>query len=206
MFKHIFTTVRKKWLQGYHTHWKLVRFLERPLLRIGRACSRIGRCRYESDRLSVQEVGGMHAKDQTSTLQWRHNELDGVSDHQPHGCLLNLLFRRRSKSKLCVTGLCAGYSPVTGEFPAQKASNAENESIWWRHHECVCLDMCFFHTSPRVTNIRYRFTRNVTRQSKLWKNSNQSPATLAKFHQILKMILVTHDISTKTHWPLGDSK
>ena len=25
-------------------------------------------------------------------------------------------------------------SPVTGEFPAQMASNAENLSIWWRHH------------------------------------------------------------------------
>ena len=24
--------------------------------------------------------------------------------------------------------------PVTGEFPAQMASNAENFSIWWRHH------------------------------------------------------------------------
>ena len=24
---------------------------------------------------------------------------------------------------------------VTGEFPAQRASNAENVSIWWRHHE-----------------------------------------------------------------------
>ena len=28
-----------------------------------------------------------------------------------------------------VTGLCAGNSPVTGEFPAQRASNAENVSI-----------------------------------------------------------------------------
>ena len=27
-----------------------------------------------------------------------------------------------------------GNSPVTGEFPAQRASNAENVSIWWRHH------------------------------------------------------------------------
>ena len=26
-------------------------------------------------------------------------------------------------------------SPVTGEFPAQIASNTENVSIWWRHHE-----------------------------------------------------------------------
>ena len=31
--------------------------------------------------------------------------------------------------------LCAGNSPVTGEFPAQRASNAENVSIWWRHHD-----------------------------------------------------------------------
>ena len=44
--------------------------------------------------------------------------------------------RRKSKktSKIRVTGLCAGISPVTGEIPAQRASNAENVSIWWRHH------------------------------------------------------------------------
>ena len=67
------------------------------------------------------------------SLQWRHKERDGVSTH--HECLLNCLFRRRSKktSKLRVTGLCAGNSPVTGEFPAQRASNAGNVSIWWRH-------------------------------------------------------------------------
>ena len=71
-------------------------------------------------------------------LQWRHNVCDGVSNHQPHDCLLNRLFRRRSKkaSKLRVTGLCAGNSPVIGEFPAQMASNAENASISWRHHGC----------------------------------------------------------------------
>ena len=69
-------------------------------------------------------------------LQWRHNGHDGVSNHQPQHCLLNRLFRCRSKktSKPRITGLCAGNSPVTGEFPAQMASNAENASIWWRHH------------------------------------------------------------------------
>ena len=69
-------------------------------------------------------------------LLWCHNGRDGVSNHQPHYCLLNRLFKRRSKktSKLCVTGLCAGNSPVTGEFPTQMASNAENVSIWWCHH------------------------------------------------------------------------
>ena len=71
-----------------------------------------------------------------SALQWRHNELECVSDHQPHDCLLKRLFRHRSKktSKLRVTVICAGNSPVTGEFPVQRASNAENASIWWRHH------------------------------------------------------------------------
>ena len=73
-----------------------------------------------------------------ATLQWRHNGHNGISDHQPHDCLFNRLFRRRSKktSKLRVTGLCVGNSPVTGEFSAQMASNnAENASIWWRHHD-----------------------------------------------------------------------
>ena len=47
------------------------------------------------------------------SLHWRHNDHDGVSNHQPHGCLLNGLFRSRSKktSKLRVTGLCVGNSP-----------------------------------------------------------------------------------------------
>ena len=69
-------------------------------------------------------------------LQWRHNGHDGVWSHQPYYCLLNHLFRRRSKktSKLRVAGLCEGNSPMTGEFPAQMASNADNVSIWWRHH------------------------------------------------------------------------
>ena len=74
-------------------------------------------------------------------LRWRHNGRDSVSNYQPHECLLNRLFRRRSKkaSKIRVTGLCVGNSPGTGEFPAQMASNAENVPIWWRHHACAQL-------------------------------------------------------------------
>ena len=47
------------------------------------------------------------------TLQWRHNDHVGVLNHQPYDCLLNRLFRRRSKrtAKLRVTGLCVGNSP-----------------------------------------------------------------------------------------------
>ena len=75
-------------------------------------------------------------------LQWRHTGCDGVSNHQPRHCLLNRLFWRRSKktSKLRVTSFCAGNSPVTGKFPAQMASKAENISIWWRHHGKLTYD------------------------------------------------------------------
>ena len=36
---------------------------------------------------------------------------------------------------LRVTCLFELNSPVTDEFPAQRASNAEKVSIWWRHHD-----------------------------------------------------------------------
>ena len=39
-----------------------------------------------------------------STLLWRHNGRDGVSNHQPHHCLLNRLFRR-IKSLAFVRGI-----------------------------------------------------------------------------------------------------
>ena len=72
-------------------------------------------------------------------LRWRHNGRDRVSNQQPHDCLLNRLFRHRSKktSTPLVTGLCAGNSPGTGEFPEQMASYTENLSIWWRHHDLM---------------------------------------------------------------------
>ena len=66
------------------------------------------------------------------TLRWRHNESDGDSNHQSHDCLPD---RLKKTEKLRVTGLCAGNSPVTVEFPAQRTSYAKNVSIWWRHHD-----------------------------------------------------------------------
>ena len=75
---------------------------------------------------------------ESKTLLSCHNGGECVSNHQPHECcLLNRLVGRWSKktSTLRVAGLCAGYSPETGEISAQMASNAENVSIWWRHHE-----------------------------------------------------------------------
>ena len=104
-------------------------------------------------------------------LQWRHNGRDGVSNHLRLGCLLNRLFRCRSKktSKIRVTGLCGGNSPVTGEFPSQRASIADNVSIWWRHHAmhglrppvvlwcCVWMHSCIG-VSKHGATVRYYHT------------------------------------------------
>ena len=56
-------------------------------------------------------------------LLWRHNKRDGVSNHQRLDYVFNGLFRSMKTSKFRVTGVCA-----------QRASNAENVSILWRHH------------------------------------------------------------------------
>ena len=88
-------------------------------------------------------------------LRWRLNERDGASNHQPRDCLLDRLFRRRSKktSKLCVTGRCTGNSPVAGEFHAQMTSIAENIFTFddvimgWEHvsrKEGTMIDMLLF--------------------------------------------------------------
>ena len=74
-----------------------------------------------------------------SSLQWRHNECDGVSNTSLTIVCWTAYSRRRSKKTptLSITGLCEGNSPVTGEFPAQWACNAGNVSIWWCHYDIM---------------------------------------------------------------------
>ena len=109
------------------------------IFRLGSDNTRTSDSSSSPDRITCTWIPQQHWK---HPLRWRHNGRDGVSDHQPHDCLLNRLFRHRSKktSKLRVTGLCAGNSPGTGEFLAQRDSYAENVSIRWRHHVLTYWD------------------------------------------------------------------
>ena len=99
-----------------------------------------------------------------SITLWRHNERHGISNHQPHDCLLNCLFRRRSKktSNLHVTGLCEGNSLVTGEFPTQRASNTENISIWWCHHDLTSFLHCCYHVTCNIMLYKTDVKKSVT--------------------------------------------
>ena len=80
-----------------------------------------------------------------------------MANHQPPDCLLNRFFQGAGKKKtsnLRVTGLCEGNSPVTDEFPAQRAINAENVSIWLRHHDW--LSWLYVSFSMNVFNVLWQ--------------------------------------------------
>ena len=96
-------------------------------------------------------------------MPWRLN-------HQSHDCILRRLFGHRSKktSKLRVTGLCPGNSPVTGEFPPQMASNTGNVSIWWRHHVFFWYIMALVDYTSALKR-RNGFMPN-NRQSIIWND------------------------------------
>ena len=98
-----------------------------------------------------------------------------VSNHQPHLCLLNCLFRRRSKkiSKLRVTGLFTENAPATGEFPAQMDSNAENVPIWWRHPSNAAV--------LSIPHACVEHQRDVWNADILWPRSNADSALCQEF-------------------------
>ena len=90
------------------------------------------------------EKSGQNQWDVRIPLHWRHNDQDGVSNHQPHGCLLNRLFRRRSKktSKLRVTGL----------IPRTKGQ-LRGKCFHLMTSSCQELGVTKVHCWPRVRNI-----------------------------------------------------
>ena len=85
-----------------------------PSLRLSRTVSDKG-----DDRFCILWHCSVALRSAIHALLWRHNDHDGVSNHQPHGCFLNRLLGRGSKktSKLRVTGLCAGNSSGSVNSP-----------------------------------------------------------------------------------------
>ena len=74
---------------------------------------------------------------------------------------------QKKTSRLRVTGLCEGNSPVTGEFPTQRVSNAENDTILWRHHDKVntmagyALEPCTAGASSSISLTVYNMLTHV---------------------------------------------
>ena len=89
----------------------------------------------------------------------------------------------------------------TGEFPAQTASNAENVSIWWRHHESHFRLPNVFHViySKIYTFNNSHETRNFTTMIKIqhkilpfvhkWLTQNFNGALLCQICIVMKFSL-----------------
>ena len=110
------------------------------------------------------------------TLQWRHDERDGVSNHRRLDCLLDHLFRHRLKktSKLHIRWLAF----VRG---IHRASNAENVSIWLRHH-VSSLQWLYTDFWQQIQSSRFCSFYNV------YMRSGQST--------LRSIVLVWHDFAT----------
>ena len=77
--------------------------------------------------------------------------------------------RSKKTLKFRFTGLCQGVR--ADEFPAQRASNAENIAVWWRHHDVTTH---FMNGGTRVThggNQRTAFNNSTPVLAVTWKSS-----------------------------------
>ena len=81
----------------------------------------------------------------TSILQWRHNENNGVPSHWPLDCFPSRLFRRRSKktSKLRITGFyeSTGHWWIPHKGPVTRKVSSLDDIIM-NDHQCDIL-YCF---------------------------------------------------------------
>ena len=93
------------------------------------------------------------------TLQWRLNGRDGISNHQPHACSLNRLFRRNSKktSKLNVIMNCFCH----GNYSFQAHPFRDWFELFGRVSSMTiigCTCYCTFHDTSYFSAIYPRLT------------------------------------------------
>ena len=130
-----------------------------------------------------------------STLRWRHNERDSVSSHQPHDCLLNGLFRRRSKktSKLRVTGLCVGNSPGPVNSPHKGPVMRKMfpfDDVIMNNHVLIMLCVCWEALGQLCHT-------DVTKPLRTVKVTQTAPASVDRIPKTLKLtcLLLTGQIA-----------
>ena len=137
-------------------------------------------------------------------LHWRHNDHVGVSNHQPRDCLLNRLFRRRTKktSKLRVTGLCVGNSlgPVNSPHkgPVTRKMSPFDDVIMGKPSRPLFTETTLFygHRNPHykvyIGNRYIKTTASslcIEAQFPIWKDAAAClPAcTVGKIHGVYQM-------------------
>ena len=126
-------------------------------------------------------------------LQLCHNECNGVQSHRAHDYLLNRLFKAQIKENI----KALPHWPLWGEFTGDrwilitKASNAENVSIWWRHHDIWTTSRAINYptTEPLETSDdngdsqnESKINMNIMKPELWWKFYHDSPVIIKSSH------------------------
>ena len=93
------------------------------------------------------------------SLHWRHNEPDGVSNHQPNDCLFNRLFRRRSDRQNITA---PRHWPLCGEFTGDRWIPRTLWPVTWKMFPLDDVIM-FFPESWKITPIARPWERRMGR-------------------------------------------
>ena len=82
------------------------------------------------------------------SLQWHHNERHCISNHRRR-LLAKPFGQAHTKENIKAPRHWPLWGESTGDqcIPPQRANNAENVSIWWRHHIKLCPGSISFDTS-----------------------------------------------------------
>ena len=129
-------------------------------------------------------------------LQWRYNGCDGVLNQQPCDCLLNCLFRRRSKktSKLRVTGLC-NWQPVNSplkEPVKRKMFPFDDVIVIPKYERMISINRMRYSVRCHYNVVPYNITWHNIPYSTDWYRTKHSDENYSR-----------HPITIPLRWAMG---
>ena len=160
-------------------------------------------CQYAGDTTVMHKAIEMTPliKNKSSwSLHWRHDEHDGLSNHQSHDCLFNHLFKAQIKENIKTPRHWPLWGElVTSEFPTQRASNVENDSIWWCHHDTNTLSLLA--SAVNVSIGSGKGLRPVQCQTITWTYDNSKQQSYYHDNYLkLPVLLGIYSLSGKTSY------
>ena len=122
-----------------------------------------------SQVLYLQREHSVTSNSFMKTSQWRHNERDRVASQITsltivYSTVYSGVDQRKHQRSALLAFVRRIHPSVTGEFPAQKASNAENISIWWRHHIYDLANLTNVSESIILQSVRLSFLHSFKLQ------------------------------------------
>ena len=97
--------------------------------------------------------------------------------------------QQRNRPRFLLLILCEGNTPVTGGFPSQRATNADNVSMAWRFHDAanhLHSDHCGFVYGTRGLTIKTSILASLTGQ---WLVTGRLPSDIQCILQNMDMVL-----------------